>query len=77
MIARTWHGAVDKTKADEYHSYLLATGVPDLESTPGNLGVYVLRRLDQEVAHLQLISLWDSVDSIRAFAGDPVETARY
>ncbi len=77
MIARTWHGIVPREKADAYHEYLLRTGVPDYEATPGNRGVYVLRRLDGPRAHFLLISLWDSLEAIRAFAGGDVERARY
>ncbi len=77
MIARTWHGAVPADKADAYHRYLLRTGVPDLEGTPGNRGVYVLRRTDGGRAHFLMMSLWESLDAIRAFAGDDVERARY
>ncbi len=40
MIARTWRGAVPAAKADAYHDYLLETGVPDYEKTPGNRGVF-------------------------------------
>lgn len=77
MIARTWRGAVAKQRAEEYHEYLLATGVPDLRATPGNLGVYVYRRFEDALAHFELVSLWDGLDSIRAFAGEPVDRARY
>lgn len=77
MIARTWHGRVRAADADAYHAYLLRTGVPDLQATSGNRGVYVLRRLAGDEAHFLLISLWESLDAIRAFAGDPVEQARY
>lgn len=77
MIARTWHGVVPAAKADAYHEYLLATGVPDLRATPGNRGVYVLRRMAGDHAHFLLVSLWESLDAIRAFAGDDVERARY
>jgi heme-degrading monooxygenase HmoA len=77
MIARTWHGAVPAAKADAYHAYLLATGLPDYRATPGNRGVYVFRRLEGDVAHFLLTTFWDSLDSIRAFAGDDVERARY
>ncbi len=34
-------------------------------------------RIEGEVAHFTLISLWDSFDSIRKFAGDAIEVARY
>ncbi|HXE58858.1 MAG TPA: antibiotic biosynthesis monooxygenase [Gemmatimonadales bacterium] len=77
MIARTWHGVVPASKADAYHDYLLRTGVPDYRRTPGNRGVYVLRRLEGDRAHFLLVSLWDSLDAIRAFAGDDVARARY
>jgi len=77
MIARTWHGVVPLKKADEYHDYLLRTGVADCQSTSGNLGVQVLRRIEADEAHFLFISFWRSLDDIRAFAGDEVEVARY
>ena len=77
MIARTWHGAVPAEKADAYQKYLLETGVLDYQRTPGNLGVHVLRRNEKNVAHFLLLTLWDSLDSIKAFSGDNAEQARY
>lgn len=77
MIARTWHGRVPADRADEYYEYLLRTGVPGYRGTPGNKGVYVFRRREGEVTHFLLTSLWDSLASIRAFAGDEIERARY
>jgi heme-degrading monooxygenase HmoA len=77
MIARTWHGTVLRERARDYHAYLLGTGVPDLQTTPGNRGVYVLQRFEGLHAHFLMISLWDSLGAIRAFAGDDVERARY
>jgi heme-degrading monooxygenase HmoA len=77
MIARTWHGRVPAVRADEYYKYLLRTGIPDYRHTPGNMGVYVFKRLEGNVAHFLLTSLWDSLASIRAFAGEDIEQARY
>lgn len=77
MIARFWHGAVPQSQADAYLAYLNQTGVPDYQATPGNRGVYVLRRDENGLAHFLLLSLWDSLDSIAAFAGDDVDQARY
>jgi heme-degrading monooxygenase HmoA len=77
MIARTWHGAVPAEDADAYHEYLLETGVPDYQRTPGNRGVYVLRRTEGGTAHFLLVTLWDSLEAIRGFAGDDIERARY
>jgi len=77
LIARTWHGRVPAAKTDAYHEYLLRTGVADYAKTAGNLGVYVLRRREGEVAHFLLITHWDSVEAIKGFAGEDYERARY
>jgi heme-degrading monooxygenase HmoA len=77
MIARTWHGVVPAEKADAYHQYLLNTGLPDYQQTPGSLGVYILRRTEGDRAHFLLLTLWESLDAIRAFAGPDVERAKY
>jgi heme-degrading monooxygenase HmoA len=77
MIARTWHGTVRTEDADRYYRYLQETGVSDLRATPGNRGVYVLRRVQGADAHFLMISLWRSRADIRSFAGDDIERARY
>jgi heme-degrading monooxygenase HmoA len=77
MIARTWHGRVPAGKADDYLAYLQRTGLRDYAATPGNRGVWVLRRMEGDVAHYVLTTFWDSWEAIRAFAGDTPERARY
>jgi heme-degrading monooxygenase HmoA len=77
MIARSWHGAVPLALAEAYHEFLQRTGIPDYRATPGNLGVFVLRRTEADAAHFLLITLWESRDAIRAFAGDDIDRARY
>ncbi len=77
MIARYWHGVVPADKAEEYEQYVLRTGITDLKATAGNRGAWVLHHLDGGIAHFLVISLWDSLGSIRAFAGDDIERARY
>lgn len=77
MIARTWHGRVPAKQADAYHAYLLRTGLSEYASTPGNQGVHVFRRIEGDVAHFLLLTYWDSIDSIRAFAGPDIDRARY
>ncbi|MFN2175491.1 MAG: antibiotic biosynthesis monooxygenase family protein, partial [Anaerolineales bacterium] len=77
MIARIWHGVVPSDKSDEYVEYLNQTGVPDLRATPGNKEVKVHRRKEEDLVHFLLISYWDSLDSIAAFAGSDIDKARY
>lgn len=75
MIARMWRGLTLASKADDYFEYLKKTGLKDYRSTPGNQGVYVFRRLKEGAAEFLLVSLWDSVESIKKFAGDEYERA--
>ncbi|MGH2676004.1 MAG: antibiotic biosynthesis monooxygenase family protein [Actinomycetota bacterium] len=77
MIARMWRGRTPVEKADAYHDYLRVTGLKEYAETPGNLGVYVLRRTEGDVAEFLLVSLWESMDAVRAFAGDEPERAVY
>ena len=77
MIARTWHGVTPAAEADEYLEYLQRTGVPESRATPGNRGVYVLRRIEGEQAHFLFVSLWESRKAIEQFAGADIEQARY
>ncbi len=77
MIARIWSGRTPKSRADRYLSYLKKTGLKDYKATRGNRGVYVLRRTVDGNAEFTLISLWDSLEAIRRFAGADVDKAVY
>src|ERR687891_504225 len=75
MIARTWRGAVRAVDADAYLDYLEATGLKEYRATPGNRAALALRRIDGGRCEYLIVSLWDSMDAVKAFAGDDVETA--
>lgn len=75
MIARIWRGAVRAEDADAYAEYLRGTGVRGYAETPGNLGVHMLRRIEGDRAEFLMLTSWDSLDAVRGFAGDDVETA--
>lgn len=77
LIARIWHGATRTEDADRYSAYLEATGMRDCRATAGNRGVYVLRRVRHDRAEFTFVSLWESLDAIRQFAGEDYEKARY
>jgi len=77
MIARIWHGRTRASDGDAYREYVTASGVRELQQTPGNRGVYLLRKVNAKEAEFLVISLWDSFDAIRAFAGEDLEKARY
>ncbi len=77
MIVRMWHGRVPTEKAAAYRAFLNARAIPDYQSVPGNLGVYILERPEGEVTHFITLTYWESLDAIRAFAGEDVEKAKY
>jgi heme-degrading monooxygenase HmoA len=77
MIARMWRGRTPASKADTYLEYLRATGIKEYAATAGNEGVLVLRRVSGDDAEFLLISLWESEEAIRRFAGEDLERAVY
>ncbi|MBC7921668.1 MAG: antibiotic biosynthesis monooxygenase [Ferruginibacter sp.] len=77
MITRIWHGRTRSESADEYLSYVLATGAKDYRQTKGNLDVQILKRDEGEITHFWTLSKWDSIESIKLFAGEDHERARY
>jgi heme-degrading monooxygenase HmoA len=77
MLARTWSGRTPSVKADDYSEYLKTSGIKDYLATPGNRGVFMLRRSLGNETEFLLVSLWESEAAIRAFAGDDMTKARY
>ena len=75
MIARIWTGAVRRADADVYADYIRDTGFAEYARTAGNRGAWMLRRDDGERTEFITLSMWESVDAIRAFAGDDIEAA--
>ena len=77
MIARIWSGAVRTADADAYARYIRETGFTEYGRTRGNRGAWLLRRDDRDDGTTEFItlSLWESVDAIRAFAGEDIEAA--
>ena len=77
MIARTWQGLVPTSKADAYYDYLKQTGLSAFDETEGNRGYYVLRKNEDAGTRFMILSLWESMDSVRKFAGDNTDAARF
>jgi heme-degrading monooxygenase HmoA len=77
MIARIWRGATATRDADAYAAYIEETGISEYRSTPGNVSAMLLRRTLGETTEFITFSLWESLDAIRAFAGDDPERAVY
>jgi heme-degrading monooxygenase HmoA len=74
VIARVWHGWTKPENGDEYEEFLRGNVFPALTTiVPGFHGGYVTRRdLDGEIEFL-VMTLFESLEAVRAFAGDDYE----
>ncbi|MEZ4793296.1 MAG: hypothetical protein R2783_07505 [Gelidibacter sp.] len=77
IITRIWHGTTQARHADAYLDYLMVSGIKDYLSVKGNLSTKVLRRLDGDISHFMTITEWDSYESIKKFAGNEYQKAKY
>jgi heme-degrading monooxygenase HmoA len=75
VIARLWRGATAHADADDYVGYLRRTGRAESRATAGNQGFSILRRHLGQRTEFVTMSLWDSLDAVRGFAGHDVERA--
>jgi tRNA-Thr(GGU) m(6)t(6)A37 methyltransferase TsaA len=75
MIARIWKGVVRTADADSYAEYIRATGFSEYAETAGNRGAWMLRRDEEGRTGFITLSYWESIEAIRAFAGDDIEAA--
>ncbi|MCC9145200.1 MULTISPECIES: hypothetical protein [unclassified Arthrobacter] len=73
---RTWRGLVRSHDLETYAEYVRETGINEYRATAGNLGAWILTRsLDGDRSEIVTVSLWVSLDAIRAFAGADVGRA--
>lgn len=77
MITRTWHGRTKTADAAAFFSYLKKVAVEDYRTTAGNKGVQIRQKTEGDVTHFWVDSQWESMDSIKAFAGEECEKAKY
>ncbi|HEX6674157.1 MAG TPA: hypothetical protein VF486_03915 [Actinomycetes bacterium] len=75
MIARIWRGAVRRQDGDAYASYMQATGIAGYVRTPGNRAALMLRREVGDRCEFVMVTLWESMQAVIAFAGPTPEQA--
>jgi heme-degrading monooxygenase HmoA len=75
MIARHWRGLARRESAAPYHAHLHDETFPALERLRGFLGGSILRREVAGGVEFLVITEWQSLDAIRAFAGEDADAA--
>ena len=77
MIVRMWHGRVKTINAQAYREFTIQRAIPDYQSVVGNLSVDILERQEGEITHFMTMTFWENMESIKAFAGENPELAKY
>ena len=75
MIARLWHGFTTRENANKYEAMLKPDVLPGLDKVAGYKGSYLLRRDHGNEIEFVTMMLWESIDALRAVAGDNYEVA--
>ncbi len=77
MIVRQWTGVIRRDRLNEYMTLLEQRGMREYAETPGFVAAYAFQRPAGENFEINLVSFWDSVDSLKAYAGADYEAAHY
>ena len=75
MIARLWHGWTAPENADAYEEFLRTKMFPSIHRVPGYLGADLLRGENGDEIVFVTITRFESLESVRAFAGEDYEHA--
>ena len=75
MIARLWRARATASNAAAYRRHFEDNVRPALRRLPGHAGATLMLRDSGERVEILVMSLWDSTDAIRSFAGDDLERA--
>lgn len=75
MILRMWRARVTVENAEKYFEHATAKVFPGLRAIEGHQGAYLLcRPLDASV-EIVVLTLWESMEAVRKFAGAEPEKA--
>ncbi|MHA1957510.1 MAG: antibiotic biosynthesis monooxygenase [Candidatus Thorarchaeota archaeon] len=77
MISRVWHGWTNRDNADAYENLLrneIFTNIAK-QSIMGFQGIHLLRRDVDDGVEFVTIMWFDTLDAVRAFAGEEYEVA--
>jgi heme-degrading monooxygenase HmoA len=75
MIARIWRGTASADNAPRYAEHATGHVFPSLAALPGHRGAYLLTRETQGDVEFLAVTLWDSIESVKAFAGSNPDVA--
>jgi heme-degrading monooxygenase HmoA len=75
MITRLWHGWTSKENAGAYEELLRTKVLPAIHRVQGYEGAYLLRRELEDEVEFVTLTMFESMEAVRAFAGEDYEVA--
>jgi heme-degrading monooxygenase HmoA len=75
VIARCWTGETSPDRAADYVRHVKTKVLPVLADIEGHRGAYVLERVQGDRAEILVITLWESMEAVRRFAGSDPDRA--
>jgi heme-degrading monooxygenase HmoA len=75
MILREWRGRASVDQAEAYPEHFRRSVLPELRGIPGFCGATLSRRDFGDGIEYLVLTRWQSMDAIRAFAGGDVGKA--
>jgi heme-degrading monooxygenase HmoA len=75
MIIRAWCGRASRGRSDAYPKHFRAVVISELRTVPGFLGAQLCRRAEGDEVEFLVLTRWQSMAAVRAFAGAAVDKA--
>lgn len=75
MIERHWKGIARPAESENYIRHLTGKTFPHLEDLNGFIKAAILRRPVEIGVEFLVVTTWDSIESIKQFAGEQVDVA--
>jgi heme-degrading monooxygenase HmoA len=75
MIIREWRGRASPDNMDAYPAHFTTHVLPELRNVPGFLGAHLSRRRHGDLVEFLVLTRWESLDAVKAFAGDDIGRA--
>lgn len=75
MISRHWTTICKRDRGDAYIHHLKSETFPLLTTIPGFVRASILKRDVEGGTEFEIVTVWESLEAIRSFAGEDIEAA--
>ena len=75
MIARLWQSSATPENVLNYREHFRSSVLPHVEKLPGFRGCLLLEELADGESGIMALTLWESLDSVKAFSGENISSA--